>query len=157
LVAYDYGGTIGYASALTTAQFTTLYNYQTKYNVRMIHLDGSPFSFAGVTIAPGPGGCCTLPETQTVSLLNGTITPPAGLNVTDLSTDGLWHYPAIITDTTTTTAFLQFGTNADYPTPTVAGVLQNFAGRQQMVLFLTGGSWSETTLSLGGLWIEWGY
>jgi hypothetical protein len=157
LVAYDYGTTIGWASALTAAQFTTLYDYQTKYAVRMVHLDGSPFSFPGVTIAPGPGGCCSAPETQTVSLLDASFIPSAGLKVADLSTDGLWHYPAIITDATTTTEFLQFGTNTDYPTSTVAGVLQNFAGREQMVFFLTGGSWSQTTMYLSHVWFQWGY
>jgi hypothetical protein len=123
----------------------------------MVHLDGSPYSFPGVTIAPGPGGCCTLPEEQNVYLLDTSFIPTAGLRITNLSTDGLWHYPATITDNTTTTEFLQFGTNTDYPTETVAGVLQDFAGRQQMVFFLTGGSWSQTTMYLSHVWFQWGY
>jgi len=156
LVTYDYGGNTGWASAITTDQWNTLYAYQTKYNVRMIHLDGFPGSFPGATVAPGPGGCCST-EDQYVYLLNTSFVPTAGLKVVNLSTNGLWHYPAIITNTTTTTAFLEFATNTEYNTTTIAGVIQNFGGREQMVFFLDGGSWSLTTNYLGHVWFHWGY
>jgi len=156
LVTYNYGGTIGWASAITADQWTALYAYQLKYGVRMVHLDGFPGSFNGTTVAPGPGGCCST-EDQQVSLLDASFVPTAGLKVADLSTNGLWHYPAIITDPTTTTEFLQFGANTEYPSVTVAGVLQNFGGREQMVFFLTGGSWSLTTNYLAHVWFHWGY
>jgi hypothetical protein len=156
LVTYDYGGTTGWASAITPAQWDTLYAYQLKYGVRMIHLDGFPGSFNGTTVAPGPSGCCTTGE-QTVSLINSSFVPTAGLKVAALSTVGLWHYPATITNATTTTSFLEFGTNANFPTTTVAGVIQNFAGREQMVFFLDGGSWSLTSNYLGHVWFHWGY
>jgi hypothetical protein len=151
LVSYDYGGSIGWASAITTAQFSALYAYQLKYNVRMIHLDGYPGNFAGTALALGPGGCCSA-EDQTVYLLDTSLG-----QAVNLSTVGLWHYPATVTNFTTTTPFLAFGTNQEYNSPTVAGVIQNLGGRQQMVFFLTGASWSSTTTSLGSIWFSWGY
>src|SRR5947207_5814977 len=56
LASYDYGST-GWASAITSDQFTALYAYQLKYNVRMVHLDGYPGNFKDVTPAVGPVGC----------------------------------------------------------------------------------------------------
>lgn len=41
-VAYDYGGTIGFQSALTADQWNTLYSYQLAYGVRMVQYDVSP-------------------------------------------------------------------------------------------------------------------
>jgi hypothetical protein len=156
LVTYDFGGTTGWASAITADQWNALYAYQLKYSVRMIHLDAFPGSFNGTTVAPGPSGCCSA-EDQSVYLLDPSFVPTAGLKTSNLSTVGLWHYPAIITDPTTTTEFLAFGPNTEFPTTTVAGVLQNFAGREQMVLFISGGSWALTTNYLGHVWFHWGY
>ena len=155
LVPYDYGGSIGWASAITSDQWTQLYDYQLKYGVRMVHLDAWAGSFPGVTLAPGPGGTY---DTQPVTLIDPSIVPTAGLrNSGNLTTDGLWHSPATITDTTTTTAFLEFGTNVDYATDTVGGVIQNFSGREQMVIFFSGATWSLTTNYLGHIWFHWGY
>jgi hypothetical protein len=157
LVTYDYGGTIGWASAITTAQWNTLYAYQLKYGVRMVHLDGFPGSFNGTAIATnGPNGCCDYGE-QYVALNNASFIPTSGLKVANLSTVGLWHYPAIITDATSTSSFLTFAANANYTTSNVAGVIQNFAGREQMVFFVEGASWSLTSNYMGHVWFHWGY
>ena len=156
LAAYDYGGTTGWASAITTTQWNTLYAYQLLYGIRMIHLDGYPDNFEGTTTAPGPIGCCASDE-QLVSVVDTSLLTLSGLSAANLSTLGLWHYPATITDATTTTAFIDFAPNAEFNTSTVAGVLQTFSGRQQMVLFLTGASWSSTTAYLGDVWYSWGY
>lgn len=155
LASYDYGGSIGWESLITSAQWTALYSYQLKYGVRMVHLDGYPGNFVGTALAPGPGGCCSTDE-QEVYLLEGSLSPNVG-QIANYSTLGLWHYPAIITDFSTTIAFLAFGTNPEYSSPTVAGVIQDFGGREQMVFFLAGGSWSSTTNYLGAVWFNWGY
>lgn len=154
LVPYDYGGSIGWASAITADQWTQLYAYQLKYGVRMIHLDGWAGSFAGVGLATGPGGTY---DDQTVTLLDPSMVPTAGLLSANLSTYGLWHSPAVITDATTTTAVLEFGTNVDYSVETVAGVIQNFSGREQMVIFISGASWCLTSNYIGHVWFHWGY
>lgn len=156
MVSYNYGGTTGWASAITSDQWTALYAYQLKYGVRMVHLDGYPGNFPGTTSAPGPGGCCSSDE-QDVYATDTSLLTAAGLPASNLSTLGLWHYPATVTDATITTSFLQFAPNTEYVATTVAGVTQNFAGREQMVLFITGGSWSSTTNYLGHIWFSWGY
>jgi hypothetical protein len=161
LVTYDMGGTTGWASAITAAQWTTLYNYQTKYGVRMIHLDAFPGTQFGTVLAPGPGGCCNTGE-QTVTLTDTTFIPTAGLKSSPLSTVGLWHYPATVSDATNgTVSFLQFGTSAQYPATSVAGVRQKIANgagfREQMAIFVEGGSWSLTTNYLAHIWFHLGY
>jgi hypothetical protein len=157
LVSYDYGGTTGWASALTSDQWNDLYAYQTEWGVRMIHLDGYPGNFPGTAVTMGPaGGCCDDPsEEQYVSLINPLWAPNG--TVPTLSTVGLWHYPATITDFNTTSSFITFGTNQLYSTNSVAGVIQNLSGREQMVFFLTGATWSATTNYLGQIWYRWGF
>jgi hypothetical protein len=41
-LSYNYGGTIGWASALTTDQWNTLYNYQIGFGVRMVRINVYP-------------------------------------------------------------------------------------------------------------------
>lgn len=50
-LAYNYGGSIGYASALNSSQWNTLYAYQVKYGVRMVQLNIYPSAVAGVGVA----------------------------------------------------------------------------------------------------------
>lgn len=73
-VSYNKGGAIGYQSALSPAQWQTLYNYQVSFGVRMVRLDVSPSADTGTT---NLGGCCT--GEQLVSLSNTAAFPGAGL------------------------------------------------------------------------------
>jgi hypothetical protein len=158
-VSYDYGGTIGWASALTDTQWNALYAYQTKYKVRMIQLNVYPGAIEGTAIVPGsdPNGCCDTEE-QLASLIDTSFIPTAGLRSSPLSTLGLWHFPAVITDPTTVTPFLRFGTNSFFPAESVAGVTKIYSdGREEMGFFIGGGSWSRTTIYLGHVWFHWGY
>ena len=160
LVSYNYGGTTGWASAITPAQWTQLYNYQTKYGVRMVHLNAFPQAVFG-TAATAPVGCCNTEE-QFVTLTDTAFIPTSGLKSASLSTKGLWHYPAVINDPTGQTfSFLQFNPNSQYPGNTVAGVRQKIANgsgfREQMAIFLEGGSWSLTTNYICHIWFHWGY
>jgi hypothetical protein len=41
-VSYDFGGTIGFASAISTAQFQDIYAYQLAFGVRMVRIDVFP-------------------------------------------------------------------------------------------------------------------
>jgi hypothetical protein len=127
-------------------------------NVRCTHGPSRriPREFPGATTAPGPTGCCST-EDQYVYATNPSLVAAAGLTIGNLSTIGLWHYPAAIIDATTTTPFLEFAPNTEFDTTTVAGILQNFGGREQMVVFLMGGSWSSTTNYIGDIWFNWGY
>jgi len=46
-VSYDYGGSQGYQSALTSKQWTALFNYQLAFGIRMVRLDTYPSSETG--------------------------------------------------------------------------------------------------------------
>ena len=76
-VSYDYGGG-NYSSALTPAQWTALYNYQTQFGVRMVHLNVYPGPLFG---ASALGGCCGTGVEQLVSISNAAAFPTAGLNM----------------------------------------------------------------------------
>lgn len=52
-----------------------------------------------------------------------------------ITTSGLFHYPAVITDPKTTWQIAKFGPGGSFSGDTVAGVINNFAGREQMVWF----------------------
>lgn len=76
-VSYDYGGTLGYQSALTAAQLTQIYAYQAGFGVRLVRLDSFPSADSG-TVALG--GCCNANQEQTISISNAAAFLTAGLN-----------------------------------------------------------------------------
>lgn len=49
-----------------------------------------------------------------------------------MSTQGLYHYPAAVTDTITTTAVVNFGPAMGFNDITNAVVINNFSGRKQV-------------------------
>lgn len=74
-VSYNYGAA-GFQSALTTAQWATLFAYQTSFGVRMVRLDVFPSADSGTTAL---GGCCGTGVEQLVSISNSAAFPTAGL------------------------------------------------------------------------------
>jgi len=97
-VAYRYDS--GWASALTTAQWQTLYEYQAAFGARMVRLDAFPapefgtscsrFSgsvvavrancpITGVSAASQEGGCCNTSVEQLVSISNSASFPTANI------------------------------------------------------------------------------
>lgn len=77
-VSYNYGGTLGFQSALTAAQWQQLYNYQVAFGVRMVRLDVAPSATTGTQSL---GSCCNGTGAQLVSISNSTAFPGAGLKV----------------------------------------------------------------------------
>jgi len=152
-VSYDYGSD-GYQSALTQTQWTALFNYQIAFGVRMVRLDAYPSDDSGTKAL---GDCCGDGVEQFISISNDTMFSTAGLKIgATLSTAGLWHYPAAITDSSTTTEVAQFSSNGEFKTKTTAAVVNNFKGRQQMVFFLPSSTdWSLTSGLLQHAWINW--
>lgn len=148
-VSYDYGGTEGYQSALTTAQWTELFNYQVSFGVRMVRLDVYPSTDSGTTAL---GGCCDTGVEQYISISDDTAFASAGLNVgATLSTQGLWHYPASITNTSIATEIAQFAVADGFSTVSTAAVINEIDGRQQASSSLSNASSRDLTLHLDGL------
>lgn len=153
-VSYDYGGTLGFQSALNTTQWAALYQYQLNFGVRMVRLDVFPSLDSGTTAI---GGCCATGVEQNITISNAAQFPTAGLKTgAPVSTLGLWHYPATITNSTIATEFAQFGPSAGFPTTSTAGVINNISGRQQMVFFTSFATdWAPTSNFLQHAWIHW--
>ncbi|KAG9231588.1 hypothetical protein BJ875DRAFT_112514 [Amylocarpus encephaloides] len=155
-VSYLNNKTNVYASALTDAQWTTLYNYQVSYGVRMVRLDVAPGPTTGTASL---GGCCTK-EDQLISISNDAGFTTAGLQTNaGITTAGLYHYPANITDKSIATEFAQFDVAASdgFKTKTTAGVINKIGGREQMVFFITFSTdWSLASNFLQHAYIHWG-
>lgn len=73
-----------------------------------------------------------------------------------LSTKGLWHYPATITDSSTTKQVAKFGPGGSQSGDSVAAVINNFQGREQFVWFISWApDWSQTSNFLQHAHIHW--
>jgi hypothetical protein len=153
-VAYDYGGTLGFQSALTADQWNQLYAYQNSYGTRMVHLDVYPGPLFGANVV---AGCCNTGTDQLMSFTNTAAFAQAGLKTgATISTQGLYHYGAAVADPATTTEIAQFAPNGQVTTTTTAAVINNFSGRQQMVFFIGWATeWSPTSNILQHAYITW--
>ena len=129
-VSYDYGGTLGFQSALTAAQLAQLYQYQVSFGARMVRIDVFPGPAYGATAL---GGCCNTGVEQLISLSSTASFPTSGMKTgAGVSTAGLYHYPATITNATIATEFASFGPATGFPTKSTAGVINKIDGRQQV-------------------------
>ncbi|ETN37056.1 uncharacterized protein HMPREF1541_08046 [Cyphellophora europaea CBS 101466] len=150
-VSYQYG--TAFQSALTPAQWQQLYDYQTQYGVRMVQYDVFPGPLFGASLV-GTTGCCAAGVEQNMYFTQTT--PQSGLRINaDFSTLGLYHYPASIADATTTTEIARFRAAGSSPEG-VAAVINNFAGREQMVFFISWATdFSATSNFLQHEYITW--
>jgi hypothetical protein len=80
-VSYDYGGTLGFQSALNATQLAALYQYQVNFGVRMVRLDVFPSADSGTTAI---GGCCATGVEQNITISNAAQFPTAGLKTSVL-------------------------------------------------------------------------
>jgi hypothetical protein len=72
-----------------------------------------------------------------------------------VTTSGLYHYPASITNASIATEIAQFAAGGGFSQSTAA-VINNIGGRQQMVWFLPFATdWSATSNFLQHAWIHW--
>lgn len=150
---YYYSDTSSWHSALTDDQWNQLYTYQIKYSVRMVQWDVYPSGDYGVSAITG---CCDDGVEQNMTFTNTTAFTQAGLRQgASMSTMGLYHYMAQISDTSTTTEIAQFAANSQAKGGTAA-VINNFNGREQMVFFISWAtSWSPTSTTLQHAYITW--
>lgn len=153
-VAYDYGDQGGFRSALTDDQWNQLYAYQLEYGVRMVLYDVYPGPKYGTKAL---GTCCYDGEEQEVSFTDINDFPTSGIKTgAGVSTQNIMHYPATISNTSTTKEIAQFAPNSKFQEPSTAAVINNFNGRQQMAWFIgVDTSWSATSNYLQHAWITW--
>ncbi|KAH8586590.1 hypothetical protein B0O99DRAFT_665688 [Bisporella sp. PMI_857] len=154
-ISYEYS--TGWASALTDLQWQVMYNYQSNFGVRMVRLDAYPTSDFGVETVIADTGCCDYDVEQLVSFTDTSAFPTANLKTgAGITTKGLWHYPASITDSTIAKQIAQFAPSGAFTTPSTAAVINNFGTRQQMVWFSSWATdWSVTSNFLQHAYIHW--
>ncbi|ERF71979.1 hypothetical protein EPUS_07449 [Endocarpon pusillum Z07020] len=73
--------------------------------------------------------------------------PTANLRTgADVSSKGLWDYPATITDPSIAKQVSQFGPGGPFSSSTTATIINDFGSRQQMVWFMTWATkWSQSS------------
>jgi hypothetical protein len=73
-----------------------------------------------------------------------------------VSTQGLWHYPATITNATIAKQIAKFAPSGSFTTDTVAAVINNIGGRQQQVWFTSWATdWAQSSNYLQHAYIHW--
>lgn len=148
-VSYNYNGVFN--SALTAAQYQQLYDYQVQYGVRMVQYDVYPGPAFGTTAL---GGCCAAGVEQLIYFTQTTSQGGLQTNA-DMSTQGLYHYIAQVTDPLTTTEIARYRAAGSSPEGTAA-VINNFGGREQMVFFISWATdFSPTSNFLQHEFITW--
>ncbi|KAK4191039.1 hypothetical protein QBC35DRAFT_512775 [Podospora australis] len=156
-VSYSYPS--GWASAITAAQWTTIYNYQTTFGVRLVRLDVFPSPEYGVTTAIAGAGCCNAGVEQLVSISDTSKFPSANIKTNaGVSTSGLWHYPATITNATLASQIATFAPDSGgtFTSTTTAAVINDFGRRKQMVWFMSWATdWAQGPNFLQHAYINW--
>lgn len=155
-LAYDYGGG-NWHSGISADQYTSIYNYQLAYGVRFVRIDAFPQPAFGTTPASQGVGCCGADVEQLISLTNNTGFATANIK-TDaaMSTKNMYHYPAAITDSSTTWEVAKYSPAGAFTQDTTAAVINDFSGRQQMVWFGSWATeWSPTSNFLQHAYIHW--
>ncbi|KAH7143658.1 hypothetical protein EDB81DRAFT_652594 [Dactylonectria macrodidyma] len=152
-VSYEYDGS--WASAITTAQWSLIHEYQVEFNVRMVRINEYPGTSFGTTVVSG--GCCDSSISQSISFTDVSDFPTANIKAdAELSTTGLYHVPAAISDSSTTKQVAKFGTATGFESETVAAVINNFNGREQFVWFIGWApDWSQTSSFLQHAHVHW--
>ncbi|VBB79645.1 Putative protein of unknown function [Podospora comata] len=156
-LAYNLPG--GWGSAVTPAQWQTIYNYQTTFGARMVRLDVFPSTDLGVTLAVPNAGCCNTGVEQLVSISSTTDFPTANIKTgAGVSTQGLWHYPATIINSTLAKQVATFAPSSDgtFTTTTTAAIINDYGRRKQMVWFMSWATdWAQGPNFLQHAYIHW--
>jgi hypothetical protein len=155
-LAFEYDGGV-WSSGISNDQYNTIYTYQSAFGVRFVRIDAYPQPAFGTSPADAGVGCCGNDVEQLISITNSTGFPTANIKTdATMSTKNMFHYPAKIVDSTTTWEVAKYGPSGDFTTDTTAAVINNFAGRQQMVWFGSWATeWSPTSNFLQHSYIHW--
>lgn len=155
-LAYEYDGGV-WNSGISNDQYNAIYAYQTAFGVRFVRIDAYPQPSFGTAPADAGVGCCGNDVEQLISLTNSTGFETANIKTgATMSTKNMFHYPAKIVDSATTWQVAKYGPSGVFTTDTVAAVVNDFAGRKQMVWFGSWATeWSPTSNFLQHAYIHW--
>jgi hypothetical protein len=155
-LAFEYDGGV-WNSGISNDQYSTIYAYQIAFGVRFVRIDAYPQPAFGTSPADQGVGCCGNDVEQLISLTNSTGFETANIKTdATMSTKNMFHYPAKIIDDATTWQVAKYAPSGVFDTDTTAAVVNNFAGRQQMVWFGSWATeWSPTSNFLQHAYIHW--
>ncbi|KAJ3403947.1 hypothetical protein HDV05_007446, partial [Chytridiales sp. JEL 0842] len=148
-------------SALTPAQLAVLDSYLAKYNARLVRLADSPDASTGVdNVLPVGAQWAGTGAVQSITVApSQTLVSAAGFSPnTYFSSEGIWHYPGSITNSTLATPILNFQpVNPEFPTQTTvaAALINSPKGFSMLSFYMAWSSTHPTCVSLGALWLTW--
>lgn len=156
-LAYEYS--TGWSAGISTDQYNQIYAYQSAFGVRFVRIDAYPQPAFGTSPAPEQTGCCADNVEQLISFTNATGFPTANIKTgATMSTANMYHYPAVITDSSNTWEVAKYAPDASgiFKEDTTAAIINDFGGRQQMVWFGSWATeWSPTSNFLQHAYIHW--
>ncbi|KAJ3287373.1 hypothetical protein HDU76_007835, partial [Blyttiomyces sp. JEL0837] len=136
-----------------------LNTYLSTFNVKLVRINDTPDPALGVISATGAG----YDNGQSISFAEATFAVSAALSSNSvLSSAGLFHNPANITNSNLASPVLYFDATSPASGPdyqTVAAALiknPNGGGFQQLSFYLPFAVWSTTSTSLNQVWYSWG-
>lgn len=148
----------GWLSALTEAQWTTLYDYQVKYGIRMARLDVFPTAQFGTNVR-APGGSSAAGQLWSFTNLTGFESSGIREGGT-VAMDGLYYYGADVTDPGTTYPIARLHSGPTFTSDATAAVINAIphanGTREQMVFFTSfAAGWSQASNFIQHSWITW--
>ncbi|KAJ3317490.1 hypothetical protein HDU76_001160, partial [Blyttiomyces sp. JEL0837] len=126
--------------------------YQTKYNVPLVVFNDYPDPATGVTAAGSTA------DAHSIVMADYSFAVAAGLQPSlAVSSAGLYHYPATITNPSLAKPILYFEPlQPNWPTQTVAAALITVGSRQQLSFYFPFAWWSTSSMILSHIWVAWG-
>ncbi|KAJ3278777.1 hypothetical protein HDU76_009743, partial [Blyttiomyces sp. JEL0837] len=154
-------GTTIWGSSLNDTSMQPIYTYLSTYNLRLIKINDVPDPSLGVGSATSGSGFDNGQNIVFDGVNGGDFANMANLQQSlALSSAGLYHYPATITNSTLATSILLFYTTTAIPNQTVAAALitniNNGNQFQQLSFYMPFPDWSVTSQMLSRVWFAWG-
>jgi len=148
----DYSGKDDWNSVLTTAQWQQIYDYQTAFGVRLVRLNAWPSADFGVSAVSSTG----VKVDQGISITNSTGFSTANLvDGAAVILSNISHYPAKITNTTTTWEIAAFAAGNGQQKSTAA-VYNKIGTREQQVWFMPfATAYSPASAFVSHAWVHW--
>jgi len=113
-LAYEYS--TGWSAGISVDQYNQIYAYQTAFGVRFVRIDAYPQPAFGTSPAPEQTGCCDNDVEQLISFTNATGFSTANIKTgATMSTANMYHYPAVITDSSNTWEIAKYVNPSRFP------------------------------------------
>ncbi|ORX51381.1 hypothetical protein BCR36DRAFT_325511 [Piromyces finnis] len=147
-------------SALTYDQWEYFYDYSRNYSSRLVFLNEYPSNYTSTRVYKEykDEEAERVYQQKQILIAQEDISEAETINNSNLSTEGIYHFPAVIVDENngiSVEPLLFFSENSDIPEKTVAAVLVDNNGAQYAAFFMAFGEWSKDSTALNIVWLTW--